>query len=97
MNEPVRSDAEDARNIFTQIDRAHREFSVEQIQNIAIISHLHKGKREKFIQLIDRYFDQGMQKLKESKAHVKPLCEQVLEVLDVDEGPSASNAPCRST
>mgnify|MGYP003830168545 CR=1 FL=1 len=25
----------DARNIFTQIDRAHREFSEEQIQNIA--------------------------------------------------------------
>src|SRR5713226_9250521 len=33
----------DARNIFTQIDRAHREFSEEQIQNIAIISQLHNG------------------------------------------------------
>ncbi len=31
----------DARNIFTQIDRAHREFSEAQIQNIAIISKLH--------------------------------------------------------
>jgi type I restriction enzyme M protein len=39
----------DARNIFTQIDRAHREFSDEQIQNIAIISQLHKGRREKFV------------------------------------------------
>src|SRR5437773_7807389 len=38
----------DARNIFTQIDRAHREFSDEQIQNISIISQLHKGRREKF-------------------------------------------------
>ena len=35
----------DARNIFTQIDRAHREFSEEQIQNIAIISRLHRGNR----------------------------------------------------
>src|ERR1700730_18786007 len=34
----------DARNTFTQIDRAHREFSDEQIQNIAIISRLHKGR-----------------------------------------------------
>jgi type I restriction enzyme M protein len=40
----------DARNIFTPIDRAHREFSEEQIQNIAIISQLHKGRREKFVQ-----------------------------------------------
>ncbi len=28
----------DARNIFTQIDRAHREFTEEQIQNIAVNS-----------------------------------------------------------
>jgi type I restriction enzyme M protein len=28
----------DARNIFVQIDRAHREFSDEQVRNIAIIS-----------------------------------------------------------
>src|SRR5690348_2849979 len=42
----------DARNIFTPIDRAHREFSEEQIQNITIISQLHKGRRDKFVQLI---------------------------------------------
>jgi type I restriction enzyme M protein len=35
----------DARNIFTQIDRAHRELSDAQIQNIAIIPRLHKGRR----------------------------------------------------
>src|SRR5437588_7427587 len=45
----------DARNIFTPIDRAHREFSDEQIQNIAIISRLHKGRRAEFTALIDRY------------------------------------------
>ncbi len=49
----------DTRNIFTQIDRAHREFSDEHIQNIAIISQLHKGRREKFVQLVDRYFACG--------------------------------------
>ena len=42
----------DARNIFTQIDRAHRELSEEQIQNIAVISRLHRGNRESFIELI---------------------------------------------
>lgn len=72
----------DARNIFTQIDRAHREFSEEQIQNIAIISQLHKGRCEKFVQLIDRYFAAGMQRLIESKSNVEPVSAQILEVLD---------------
>jgi type I restriction enzyme M protein len=79
----------DTRNIFTQIDRAHREFSEEQTQNIAVISHLNKGKCEKFIQLIDRYFGQGMEKLIESKVHVGPVSEQLLEVLEVDDGKQA--------
>jgi type I restriction enzyme M protein len=47
----------DARNIFTQIDRAHREFNDEQIQNIAVISKLHRGNRTSFIELIDSYFE----------------------------------------
>ena len=49
----------DARNIFTQIDRRHREFSKEQIQNIAIISRLHKGGRDEFLALVDSYFASG--------------------------------------
>ncbi len=72
----------DARNIFTQIDRAHREFSEEHIQNIAIISQLHKGRRDKFVQLIDRYFAAGMQRLVENKTNVEPVSAQLLEVLD---------------
>lgn len=79
----------DARNTFTQIDRAHREFSEEQTQNISIIRHLHKGKRKKFIQLIDRYFEQGMEKLTDKKAQVEPVSEQLLEVLNIDEGKKA--------
>lgn len=72
----------DARNIFTPIDRAHREFSDEQIQNIAIISHLRKGRREKFVQLIDRYLASGMERLIENKKKVEPVSAQLLEVLD---------------
>ena len=79
----------DARNIFMQIDRAHREFSEEQIQNIAIISHLHKGRRHKFVQLIDRYFQQGMDKLTENKTRVELVSEQLLEVLDDKDGRQA--------
>ncbi len=82
----------DARNIFTQIDRAHREFSEEQIQNIAIISQLHKGRREKFVALVDRYFCTGMERLIESKTHVEPISAQLLEVLADDAGKSAVGA-----
>ncbi len=79
----------DARNIFTPIDRAHREFSEEQIQNIAIISQLHKGRREKFVQLVDRYFAAGMERLIENKTRVEPVSAQLLEVLDDDDGKQA--------
>ena len=79
----------DARNIFTSIDRAHREFSEEQIQNIAIINHLHKGRREKFVQLIDRYFAAGIERLIENKTRVEPVSAQLLEVLDDDAGKQA--------
>jgi type I restriction enzyme M protein len=72
----------DARNIFTQIDRAHREFSDEQVQNIAIISQFHKGRREKFVQLIDHYFAKGMDRLIANKNLVEPVSAQLLEVLD---------------
>src|SRR6266404_853600 len=79
----------DARNIFTPIDRAHREFADEQIQNIAIISQLHKGRREKFVQLVDHYFAVGMERLNESKTRVEPLSAQLLEVLDDEPGKRA--------
>ncbi len=76
----------DARNIFTQIDRAHREFSGEQIQNIAVISHLRKGKRESFLRLVDNYFKSGMERLTENQEMVEPVSKQLLEVLDDETG-----------
>lgn len=79
----------DVRNIFTPIDRSHREFSEEQINNIAVISHLHRGKREKFIQLIDLYFEQGMEKLAENKESVGPVSQQLLDVLENNGGKQA--------
>ena len=79
----------DARNIFTQIDRAHREFSEEHIQNIAVISHPHKGQREKFVQLIERYFTAGMERLIENNEKIEPVCAQLLDVLDDAAGKQA--------
>jgi type I restriction enzyme M protein len=79
----------DARNIFTQLDRAHREFSEEQVQNIAIISQLHKGQRDKFVQLADRYFTAGMEQLTANKKLVEPVTAKLLDVLDDAAGKQA--------
>lgn len=72
----------DARNIFVQIDRAHRMFSEEQVSNLAVIHSLRRGERERFTKLIDGYFAQGMDKLGENAAQVKPVSAQLLAVLD---------------
>lgn len=45
----------DARNVFTQVDRAHRKFSDEQIKNLGIISRLYEGDTEAFANLIAEY------------------------------------------
>lgn len=45
----------DARNIFTQIDRAHRKFSDEQIRNLGIVTRLYEGKTEEFEALLADY------------------------------------------
>ena len=45
----------DARNIFTQVDRAHRKFSEEQIKNLGIISRLYEGDSDAFWALVEEY------------------------------------------
>src|SRR5205807_1140037 len=63
----------DARNVFSQVDRAHREFSDEQLQNLAIISQLQKGRRERYLQLVDGYYAEGMKRLTDNEAKVQPV------------------------
>ena len=45
----------DARNIFTQVDRAHRKFSEEQIKNLGIITRLYEGDSDAFWALVNEY------------------------------------------
>lgn len=51
----------DARNIFTQVDRARRKFSDEQIKNLGIITRLYEGDSDAFGALIDEYKAEGKQ------------------------------------
>ena len=45
----------DARNVFTQVDRAHRKFSDEQIKNLGVITRLYNGDTDAFSALIAEY------------------------------------------
>jgi len=45
----------DARNVFTQIDRAHRKFSDEQIKNLALITRLYDGDTAAYTNLLEEY------------------------------------------
>ena len=71
----------DARNVFTQIDRSHREFSEEQIQDLAIISRLHKGNRQAFVELVAGYFDRGFETIEEHKPHLMKVAETVTDYI----------------
>jgi type I restriction enzyme M protein len=84
----------DARNVFTQIDRAHRELNDAQIQNLAMIPRLHKGRRGEFVALVDSYFRSGLAKLRASRAKLPALAERLRAVLGDDsaEAPEATAA-----
>ena len=45
----------DARNIFTQVDRAHRKFSDEQVKNLGVITRLYNGETSAFEALVAEY------------------------------------------
>lgn len=45
----------DARNTFTQVDRAHRKFSDEQIKNLGIITRLYEGDTQSYKDLLNEY------------------------------------------
>ena len=45
----------DARSIFTQVDRAHRKFSEEQIKNLGIITRVYNGDKQAYKDLIAEY------------------------------------------
>lgn len=45
----------DARKVFTQVDRAHRKFSDEQIKNLGLITKLYDGNTEAYNSLLKEY------------------------------------------
>lgn len=76
----------DTRNVFTQIDRAHREFTEEQIQNIAVISRLHRGNRQAFVELVDDYYKNGFARLTENRPNLETVSKNVIGFLKENNG-----------
>lgn len=65
----------DARNVFTQVDRAHRKFSDEQIKNLGIISRLYEGKSEEFYSLLQNYKTEVLRSLSGLLENISDLME----------------------
>ncbi len=61
----------DARNVFTQVDRAHRKFSDEQIKNLTVISRLYEGDTQAFDDLLEEY-KQAKQNASETATEDEP-------------------------
>ena len=49
----------DAKNTYHQIDRAHREWKEEHIQNLTAIVRLYRGEKERYLELISQYVKQA--------------------------------------
>ena len=63
----------DARNIFTQVDRAHRKFSDEQIKNLGIITKLYDGNSKAYQDLLEEYRENVVRNIIKLKEMVNKL------------------------
>ncbi|WP_436516388.1 N-6 DNA methylase [Ekhidna sp. To15] len=70
----------DARNVFHQIDRAHREWTEEHQQNLAAIVRLYRGETDRFLELIHKYIvnaDEAIQEVGPAKANLESALEKL--------------------
>ena len=74
----------DARNVYHQIDRAHREWTEEQQQNLAAIVRLYRGEKERYLELVHHYisqFDKAQQRIAPAQKALKEALEALLQAL----------------
>ena len=71
----------DARRVFTQIDRAHREFAEDQLHNIATISYLHRGERSRFLERVHDCLLAGRSRLEQCHADFPCILEAIVDAL----------------
>lgn len=76
----------DARNTFTQVDRAHRKFSDEQIKNLGIITRLYEGDTEAFQALLQEYKGEALSRTNNLLKLVEKLGEYEFYFKESGEG-----------
>ncbi len=67
----------DARNVYHQIDRAHREWTEENQQNLAAIVRLYRGETARYLKLINKYILKAIKAGGEISPHKETLEKQI--------------------
>jgi type I restriction enzyme M protein len=91
----------DARNVYNQIDRAHREWTPEHQQNLAAIVRLYRGETNRYLELIDTYIkaaDQAEAKIAPAKETLVLQLEKVFKNLKkhIAETKEAKRTPAKT-
>ncbi len=74
----------DARTTFRQLDQAHRDWSEEQIQNLAVIARLYRGETGRYLELVGDYIRRAiaaLQGVNEVVEQYRELHNRLLEDL----------------
>ncbi len=72
----------DARNVFTQVDRAHRKFSDEQLKNLAIITRLYEGNSVEFYETLNEYKKIAVRTFNEMKVLCFNLPDELQKIVE---------------
>ena len=67
----------DAKNTYYQIDRAHREWKEEHIQNLTAIVRLYRGETERYLELISNYAQNAIEASNELPISFNTLNEKI--------------------
>ncbi|PTX63084.1 type I restriction enzyme M protein [Kordia periserrulae] len=57
----------DARNVYKQLTRAHREWTEEHVRNLGMITRLYRGQNDRFINLVNEYLQKAQPLVMESE------------------------------
>lgn len=72
----------DARNVYKQIDRAHREWTEENQLNLAAIVRLYRGERERYLSLINHYTTKARTASEAVLPHKEGLEKELKKLVD---------------
>lgn len=72
----------DARNVYKQIDRAHREWTEENQLNLTAIVRLYRGEQERYLSLINQYITKGRTASEAVLPHKEGLEKELKKLVD---------------